>query len=400
MNFGNLFKENYLFSIIYFFYYWSIGSYNAFVYLYFKQIGLSGNRIGIIAGLAPFVIIMSQFIWGIVADKIQQKNILISLLNFIVALVALCFPLSNDFYFLILITIIFNFFNSAVGPLTDSATLTFLAEESNTYGKYRLWGSFSFCISTYTTGILSEIYGLRVIFYVYSIAIFIVAILAWNIRIQKIHIGVELSDTQTKTFGELFFEVKKLLCDKKLILFWFGNLLFFIPLNANFVRYSLLWSDLGGNNSLMGFSWTIAAVLEIPIFLFSAKVISKKNAVSILIFASFLAAIRWFIFYSAKNYFVLLIFQPLHSIIFSLTTAAGIYYLNEYAKNEIKYSAQSLLNTICYGIAAVIGNFIAGITYSAKSSGDIYLYLSLTSFISGLVFIFQKKFYTIPQQEN
>ncbi|HOK41022.1 MAG TPA: MFS transporter [bacterium] len=391
MNSKNTYFEKSLYCALYFFYYWSIGTYNAFIYLYFKNIGFNSQQIGLIAGVIPFIAIISQFFWGLIADKINKKNLLIFLLNFIVALFTLFYLLTTNFNLILFITIIFFFFNSAIGPLTDSATLSFLEVDSHSFGKYRLWGSLSFCFATYITGILSEKFNLSVIFYEYSLAIFILAFLSLKIKIKKIITSIDFHfEEYSINLSSLLSQITELLFTKKLILFWLGNLFLFITINANFVRYSLLWSDLGGNNSLMGLSWTIGAIFEIPLFFISYKFLNYKNSIFILAFSAFIASIRWFIFYSASSYWTLLFFQPLHSVIFALSTAAGIYYINYIASEKIKYSAQSLLNIINYGIAAIIGNMLAGFTYSTANSGAIYFPLTILSLIATFLFLFIK----------
>jgi MFS transporter, PPP family, 3-phenylpropionic acid transporter len=393
MNLKNTFiKDNYLFSIIYFFYYCSIGSYNAFIFLYFQRNGLDGKAIGILAGWAPFIIIISQFVWGPLADKVVKKNILIFTLNIIVAIFAIVHSLSVNFYFLFFIITIFNFFNAPIAPLTDSATLSFLNDDPTNFGKYRLWGSISFCFSTYLTGALSDIFGLQVIFYVFSIAIFIVAFFSYFIRPEKMHFGIDIAETKKENYIDIFKSMLELFKDKILLYFWLGNFLFFVAINANFVRYPLLWFRLGGNNTWLGFSWTVGAILEVPIFLYSMKIFKKWKPDTILIVAALIASVRWFIFYKADTYWWLFFSQPLHAIIFSLMTCAGIYFLNAYVKHSLKYTAQTLLASISFGLSAVIGNYIAGVTYFEEGQHIIYFYLMLTSLLAFFCFyIFKRK---------
>lgn len=393
MNLKNIsINEKILFPLIYFFYYCSIGSYNAFIFLYFRTNGLDGKAIGILGGWAPLIIILSQFVWGPLADKIIKKNLLILFLNLAVAVLAIVHSLSINFYFLFFIITIFNFFNAPIAPLTDSATLSFLKDDPTNFGKYRLWGSVSFCFSTYLTGALSEIFGLVVIFYVFSIAIFIVAFFSYFIRADKMHFGIDISEAKSESYFDILKSMIYLFKDKILIFFWLGNLLFFIAINANFVRYPLLWFDLGGNNTWLGFSWTIGAILEVPIFLFSMKIFKRFKPEVILIMASVIASVRWFIFYKADSYWWLFFSQPLHAIIFSLMTCAGIYFLNAYVKHNLKYTAQTLLAGISFGLSAVLGNFIAGVTYFENGQNIIYFYLMIVTLVSLLCFIlFQYK---------
>lgn len=380
-------NEKYLFSIIYFFYYCSIGAYNAFIFLYFRKSGLDGKSIGILAGWAPFIIILSQFIWGPVADKVVKKNILFFLLSITVAVLAIIHSLSINFYFLFFIITIFNFFNAPIAPLTDSATLSFLHENPTEFGKYRLWGSLSFCISTYVTGYLSEIFGLIVIFYIFSFVLLMVSIFSFFIKTETMHFGIEISDLKSDSFFVIFKSMAKLFKDKILIFFWLGNFLFFVAINANFVRYPLLWNDLGGNNTLLGFSWSVAAILEIPIFLFSVKIFKRFKPAPILVIASIIAAFRWFLFYKANTYWLLFFSQPLHAIIFSLSSCASIYFLNAYVQKKLKYTAQMLLAGISFGLSAIIGNFIAGITYVEAGRHVIYLYLTIVTLFSVFCFL-------------
>lgn len=84
--------------IFYFTFIGGLGSILPFLSIYFKQMGLSPEQIGIISGLRPLVGFLSGPLWGALADryKIRRIMLLLSILAWVAVYVALAFVPSPD----------------------------------------------------------------------------------------------------------------------------------------------------------------------------------------------------------------------------------------------------------------------------------------------------------------
>ena len=63
-----------VFAALYFFFMLARAVFGPFITLYLEEKGLSPEQIGLITGINSFIIIISQPVWGIVADRIRSVS--------------------------------------------------------------------------------------------------------------------------------------------------------------------------------------------------------------------------------------------------------------------------------------------------------------------------------------
>jgi len=133
-----------------------VGSLLPFLVLYYEQLGLTGQQIGLIMGVAPLVTMLSAALWGGIADATQQHQrvLLVTLSGVILTIPA--FLITDQLAGLLLVVVVLGFFNAPIMPLIDNAVLGLLGSQSHRYGKIRLWGAIGFGISPPIVGYLVE----------------------------------------------------------------------------------------------------------------------------------------------------------------------------------------------------------------------------------------------------
>jgi PPP family 3-phenylpropionic acid transporter len=106
--------------------------------LHFKEIGLTGTQIGFIMSVGPIVSVLAQPFWGLISDRYQNPRVILTSTSFLAGIIVLGYFISNEYYILVIITALLSLFQSAVIPLADSLTVSYVKRVGGEYGNFRL----------------------------------------------------------------------------------------------------------------------------------------------------------------------------------------------------------------------------------------------------------------------
>nr|UOK56145.1 MFS transporter [Bacillus sp. OVS6] len=161
----------------------SVGSLQ-FLNLYYLDFGLSKAEIGVLFGVGPLIMICSQPLFGFLTDywDAPKRTLFLTLLGS--AITVLFYPLSMDFEHLLILTIIYSIFQSAVIPIADSTALELL-QERNDFGKIRLWGSLGYALGVILIGKILDLFGLPLMFVLHCSLLLLSLLLAISLPIKK-----------------------------------------------------------------------------------------------------------------------------------------------------------------------------------------------------------------------
>ena len=138
----------------------SASTWARFGVIYYTQKGLTPTQIGQLEGSLPLVMLISQPLWGYVADLTRSKKLVSLATTFIstAILMLLAFPqVASSFQPVLLISCAMSAF-TAPGIL-DAYALDVLGERhKNQYGSIRLWGAASWGFGALLMGIVNDTY--------------------------------------------------------------------------------------------------------------------------------------------------------------------------------------------------------------------------------------------------
>ncbi|MCX7918280.1 MAG: MFS transporter [bacterium] len=381
-------KRNYnALRTFYFFFYISVAAVSPYINLYFKKIGLTGTQIGTIAAAGPVVILFAQPLWGFVADKTKQARQLLSFAILMAMITNIFFIFFQNFAALILVSIIFTFFSTPIIPLADTAALEFVGSNKLSYGKIRLWGSVGFAAFVTLIGKVTHNFGLLWIFPIYAFVMVINVILSFRIPKYQSHLEYRFIHGLTI--------LRK---NHRFILFLLGVFLLMATGTANVVYFGIYIDQLGGSTTLLGFAWMIAAISEIPIFLYADKIFQKVNPLQCLIAAAVASMFRWYVYTLITNPILLIFLQPLHAVGFGCYYLGAIHFIRQESPPGWMATGQTLFWAVAFGLSAITGSFFGGVIYQKYHSvAAVYAIASIVAFVSAILFLLATK---IHKQNN
>ena len=337
-------------SIFYLIFYIGLGVYQPFMSLFLNQRGFDGSEIGLILSVGSLTGILAQPIFGLLSDAARDYRTILKVLLLLSAIVVMGFFYSTSFVFMVLITIIFSFINTPIGPITDSIAVEKGHTYGFTFGQVRLWGAFGFALISFIAGYVFSVTGFQYSFIVYAIVALILVFLVFTFPKfeQPSRPDVLGREVLTKLFSNWRFD-----------LFVFIGLVILSTVTMNFSYLPIYFQKLNYPINLVGWNFTIAAVVEIPLFWFSSIVIRRIGLFQMLAIGTLAYAIKYTLMGFAPPVGVVLGLQALDGIAFAFYMSSAVEIVNLMAPAHGKATAQTVY-TAAGGIAGIVGNMVGG----------------------------------------
>ncbi|WP_438448590.1 MFS transporter [Gorillibacterium sp. sgz5001074] len=347
--------------------------------LYFANLGYSSQETGLFMMIGPFVTVFAQPMWGYISDRLQKLRIIIlSLWLLTIASSVLLFH-ANTFMLTFLSVLLCYFFMLPSVPLLDSIILKSTAEAKVPYGSVRLWGSVGFTIVAVLSGFaLNALGGITNIKYMYWTV--------WLIPLSLIYLLQDVKSDGKRprvTLGSL-----KAVTGNKPFL-WFLLLVFVltVPHRMNDALFSLYLQEMHADNWMVSLAWALAAGSEIPTFALLSRYMHKFHELALLGAAAMLFTVRWLVYASVHDPWVLTFMQLTHSVTYAPFWVVAVQYTVRLVPEEFRATGQSMLSAVFLGIAGITGGFFGGRIGDLWGYGAAYRIGAGMAFLAGIGFL-------------
>lgn len=349
-----------------------------FLPLYFSNQGYSSSQIGFLMVIGPFVASLFQPIWGYVSDRFQAvKVIILALWLLAIASSAVLFHAGSNYVLTLIFVLALYFFFQPSMPLVDSISVQSAARRGISYGSMRLFGSIGYTVISLTGGAVLALLG----------GITSLPYLLWAVWIIPLLLLLFLKDEPAggsrmtlRSLGAIF---------KNKSFLWFLVLVFLlsVPHRLNDVMLGLYMKELGATDSMVGWAWALAAVVEIPVFALLGRYLHKIHEFALIGIVGLLYALRWLMYYISDDPWVLLILQAGAAMTFAVFWLVAMHYVARILPPELGATGFSLLSMIYLGLAGMSGGLIGGSLNDLYGGESMYLFASLASLVGGVLFL-------------
>jgi PPP family 3-phenylpropionic acid transporter len=140
-------------SLVWFFVLGGLGAFFPFYALYLREnAGLSGTQVGLVMATLPLVGVLTQGLWGQLADRTGSRAQVLALLALGAALGYGAIPHSSGFTGFLVLTAVLALFSTSLIPTCVAVSLALLRESGgHGFGRVRVWGTVGFGV---TVGLL------------------------------------------------------------------------------------------------------------------------------------------------------------------------------------------------------------------------------------------------------
>ncbi|MFD3445264.1 MFS transporter [Microbacteriaceae bacterium 4G12] len=378
-----------VFRTFYFLIFFGLGALLPLLGVYLKNyVHLSGMQVGNIMSIGSVVMIFAQPMWGMLCDYTQKPRHVLFFTLLFTGAIGLLYSTTTHYSILIVIAILLAFGQSAMTPISDSITLSYVQRKGGNYGSIRLYGALGFAFAVLVAGKASEYFGVHIIFYLFAAALFTAAFLTTLLPSEGTSMRVDIIKGCRHLFKQRDF-----------VLFLCCTFFIFGPINANNTYFGLLITKLGGTLAGVGVAFLFAAGSEAPFMKVAAYFINKAGIKRIILFSALISAARW-LFYS---------FEPPLPILYATTISQGLsiglfipaalQYVREITPSSMQSTAVSLYATAGGGFGTWFCTFIGGVLMDRFGIQSIYLCYATLTFIGIILFWVHTKGW-LAQQPN
>jgi PPP family 3-phenylpropionic acid transporter len=360
----------------YLLYFGAIGCTYPFLNLHYQRIGLTGLQIGILSAISALVMPLTSPLWGILGDSCNLHRALLSVAvgGTIIPVLILC--ASSTMPWLVPATFVYAFFFGPIGPLVDSTALEVAKASQRSYGELRVWGTVGFIISAWVLGRVVERTNLKVLFYGYVLLTF-----------GNLILSLCLPPRRQQWRGPAVRGLSIFLTDRVFLLFLASVFLLSVAVMAVDNFFALYLDAIGVAEGLMGLTWALAALSEVPVMFFSGALLRRLATRRLLAISFAVYALQWCLYSQVTSLIMILLLQLLHGFSYGAFVVAGVLYTDERAPEGLSATAQSLFTGITMGLAGATGGPIGGWFYDQVGVGNLFRLCSLAAVFALALFL-------------
>lgn len=383
-------QKAYLIRILYFLVFCCTASWLPVLADYCKSRGLTGTQISFILSITPIMMFAVQPLYGIFADRYGYKKTLLLASGF-AAISYAAYLYHGGYTWLIAVTIVMSVFYNTIQPILDSLSLQL--EASNplfSYGSIRIAGAAGWAFTGIITGQVIDQININMIFVISSISmvLFFGFALMLNNDDKRVIAGNSLPVESAS-----FQNINRIIQNPALLLLLFCVFLISVGATTIWNFYSLYLKENGASASLVGFGLSFQGLCELPLFFFSAAIITRFGLKQTLIITVMATVLRLILYSIIKNPVAAIPIELLHGISWSLFWVVCVEYVNKLVDKNWLATGQSLLYAAYFGIGAIAGNYWTGYLYDRHMKlANIFFLNAGIVFIVGIIIIcFVKK---------
>jgi MFS family permease len=357
-------NNNNRFRLFYALQYIGVGIFFPYVALYLTSIGLRGSQIGLLLALVPLISFLVQPLWGFVSDlhHLHRRALVLACSGVVVSMIG--FALTENFWLLILFTILHAVMKAPVGVLVTALALEHLEREPSgaSFGSYRLWGSIGFAAASFAVGALLVNNAIWWIIPLYGLS---------NLAL----VAVALIIPDATVHGEIRWQdgFRLLRRERTLIGFLAGILLvgFTLGIVNNYLAVYL--TDIEAAGWVIGLALAISALFEVPLMAGVPTFIRRWGIRLVLVTGIAMLPLRWLLYIIIDRPLFVLPTQLLHSIAMMSLLVVGVLYVDRLLDPKWRASGQALYTASLHGIGPSIGLLMAGLIYQQAGITPVWL---------------------------
>ncbi|MCB2153772.1 MFS transporter [bacterium] len=355
-----------------------IGLYFPMFPLYFRSIGLSPSQIAILMAVPGVSTLLANQIWGYLTDVQLNRRTVIALMCLVASVTAVLFPRFETFGALLIMMGVNSFFSDGRIPMVNAMVLANRKGEER-FGPIRLCGSMAFVLSTILAGRLSDMEGgpgIRVIF-----PMLVVVNLSWAAMmyfVKDFPLGQGRKVAPDRRVSIL--QVQRILLRKPVVRsFLIFVLIFQLAHHISLIFQGLLIKDVGGSTTDVAIAYSIGAVAEMIIFIFSRKLLASVRLMPLLLAAALAQIIRWALVFTFPTVPVIFATNCLHMFTFGLMYLTAVVFMNREVPPEVRSSGQTILAIVYGSFGMILGPLLGSIIFQFLSIRWWYAFATIVA---------------------
>ena len=334
----------------YLFYFAALGVFLPYWGLYLHSLKFSPVEIGELMATVAVTKVIAPNIWGWIADhtgkrmRVVRVGIACAMLAFIGVFFA------HDYWWLLLVMLVYGFFLNAALPQFEATTLTHLGDSSGHYSRIRLWGSVGFIVAVAALGPLSQYYG-------ESVVPIVLALLIGSVFLASFWVPENTVEQRPMTHEPMRTLVQR----REVLALLVVCFLMQVSHGPYYTFYTLYLEEHFYSRTLIGQLWALGVIAEVGLFLVMHRLIARFGLRSLLLLSAAFTTLRWVVIGAyVDNLTMVVLAQTLHAASFAIYHAVAIELIHRYFVGKHQGKGQALYSSLGFGLGGAVGSLYAG----------------------------------------
>src|SRR5688572_12049344 len=257
------------FRALFFCLYGTIGIMFPFLILHLKRdVGLSDEQVALLTSLSGVAVILFQQLWGYIADVLVSKKVLITCTTLGSGLLFFMVGWITNQWAIAAVMFAFNVLYTSISQLVHGFLFAHMHSERY-FGVLRAWGSLGFVVANILIGAYADrVGGGNLTFIFPTFLIFSALIVLFTAPIPEVR---ELPHERLS-----FWQVQRhFLHRPEILLFLLLTFLYQAAHAPSYWMQALLMDNMGADRQTVAYSYSLAAILELPVFFLAARLIRR-----------------------------------------------------------------------------------------------------------------------------
>ncbi len=320
-----------------------------YITLYYQSVGIPLAWIGALVAFTGATALVSGPAWGVVHDRFPRSLVLLPLAGGLAAVGCYGLFRLGATPLLPVFAALFAIGMSGLFPMIDVRVLELTGSDRTRYSLVRACGSAAFIVFAPLIGLLANAQGYGVIFLIIIPAMLVGSLIANSVPGRS---NVLRAPSMLRAPG-------RVLGHRPIAIFMLGSLVCWTAIYSQTGFFSIYLKSLGAPAEQVGWAWSIAAILEVPVMV-AYPILARRVGVERLIMVGVAIAVARQI---ANVVFtepsILLACSILQGAGFALLLVGGVTFVSRQAPKGTAATAQGLLSAVTV-LASIIGSGVGG----------------------------------------
>ena len=323
--------------------------------------GLSPEAIGFITAAPIFARALLTPVIAAWADARNNHRSSIIALSAASALLAILISQATTFWPIFLVSLPFAITIATIMPLTETIAVSGVRTAGHDYGRIRMWGSFTFLVTTVLSGVLVDAYGGGILSAVLIAAALLTAGASLLLPARAVPDKI-VREVEVKPGAET--GLLRSLLTKPLFVVFLLAMGAILGSHAAFYTFGALHLKAQGTTGLaFGGLWAVSVFAEIGLLAFSAPLVERFGPMKLVIAGAAAAVIRWGCMSIDPPYAVVVALQLLHALTYGAAHVGAIHFIAQAVPTRGAGTAQALYSAIGSGLITGAATLAAGHLY-------------------------------------
>jgi PPP family 3-phenylpropionic acid transporter len=356
----------------YFFYYATVGAFIPYWASYLEARSFSAVQMGIAFALMGVSRSIVPVLWGIWADRSEQRIRLVRVSAAVSLLLFLSIPFVDERWAIVVLMVGYSLFWHALLPQFEVVALNHLARSGVDYSRVRLWGSVGFVVAVLALGPVLDRYGMLPLPFLVALMWIGMVVSAW--RVAEPPMAYAMDAPRVSIWGVLRRpEVIALL------IACFASQLSFAPY-YNF--FTLFLERHGYSRGMAGLLWALGVTAEVGLFLVMRPLIQRFGVRPLMLAALGATVLRWLVIGLAVDSLALLLLAQLaHALTFGAYHAVAVHYIQRFFPGRLQGRGQAIYNALAYGVGGSVGSLASGWLWDHVSPESTFISAALMALL-------------------